>query len=61
MVQEADRQPPHKIDENMWRNREQIEEIIYLLEVSHWPSVVRDTMVSYLSKAMKKMQLVRTT
>ncbi|XP_022861017.1 uncharacterized protein LOC111381464 isoform X1 [Olea europaea var. sylvestris] len=40
LVQEADRQPPHKIDENMWRNREQIEEIIYLLEVSHWPSVL---------------------
>ncbi|KAL2457862.1 gold [Abeliophyllum distichum] len=41
LVQEADRQPPHKIDENMWRNREQIEEILYLLEVSQWPRVLQ--------------------
>ncbi|KAK2981887.1 hypothetical protein RJ640_010404 [Escallonia rubra] len=37
LVQEAESQPPHKIDENMWKNREQIEEILFLLESSHWP------------------------
>ncbi|KAK6943320.1 hypothetical protein RJ641_024422 [Dillenia turbinata] len=37
LVEEADRQPPHKIDENMWKNREVIEEILYLIERSHWP------------------------
>jgi hypothetical protein len=41
LVHEADRQPPHKIDENMWKNREHIEEILFLLETSHWPAVVR--------------------
>ncbi|KAI3474321.1 hypothetical protein Pfo_029109 [Paulownia fortunei] len=34
---DAERQPPHKVDENMWKNREQIEEILFLLEVPHWP------------------------
>ncbi|KAJ4704167.1 GOLD domain containing protein [Melia azedarach] len=38
LIEEADRQPPHKIDENMWKNREHIEEIIFLLERSHWPT-----------------------
>ncbi|KAL4587246.1 hypothetical protein LXL04_000114 [Taraxacum kok-saghyz] len=37
LVKEADLHPPHKIDENMWKNREQIEEIILLLDRSHWP------------------------
>nr|XP_043611525.1 uncharacterized protein LOC122583162 [Erigeron canadensis] len=37
LLKEVESQPPHKIDENMWKNREQIEEIIFLLESSHWP------------------------
>ncbi|CAI9284762.1 unnamed protein product [Lactuca saligna] len=37
LVQEAESQPPHKLDENMWKNREHIEEIIFLLQSSHWP------------------------
>lgn len=41
LIEEADRQPPHKIDENMWKNREHMEEIIFLLERSHWPATVR--------------------
>lgn len=41
LVKEADCPPPHKIDENMWKNREQIEEILFLLERSHWPPLVR--------------------
>ncbi|XP_059462560.1 uncharacterized protein LOC132191516 isoform X1 [Corylus avellana] len=41
LLDEADRQPPHKIDENMWKNREHIEEILFLLETSHWPVVLQ--------------------
>jgi hypothetical protein len=26
--------PPHKIDENFWKNREQIEEMLYLLDTT---------------------------
>lgn len=38
LILEAESQPPHKIDENMWKNREQIEEILFLLETSNWPT-----------------------
>jgi hypothetical protein len=31
---------PHKIDENTWRNREQVEEILFLLHKDNWPSSV---------------------
>lgn len=48
LIQEADSQPPHKMDENMWKNREHIEEILFLLERPHWPSVVRNIKFSYL-------------
>ncbi|PWA85960.1 GOLD domain-containing protein [Artemisia annua] len=41
LLNEVESQAPHKIDENMWKNREQIEEIIFLLETSHWPKSVR--------------------
>ncbi|KAI3781425.1 hypothetical protein L2E82_11439 [Cichorium intybus] len=37
LIEEAESQPPHKLDENMWKNREHIEEILFLLETSHWP------------------------
>ncbi|XP_047322961.1 uncharacterized protein LOC124926724 [Impatiens glandulifera] len=38
---EAKVQAPRKTDENFWKNREQIEEIIFLLEKSNWPDLVR--------------------
>ncbi|KAI3742808.1 hypothetical protein L1987_60504 [Smallanthus sonchifolius] len=41
LLEEVESQPPHKIDENMWKNREQIEEIIFLLENSHWPKLLQ--------------------
>ncbi|KAL0672041.1 hypothetical protein Bca4012_000021 [Brassica carinata] len=36
------REPPHKIDENMWKNREQMEEILFLLQPSRWPVQLRE-------------------
>ncbi|KAJ7942446.1 GOLD domain containing protein [Quillaja saponaria] len=47
LVNEAERQPPHKIDENMWKNRENIEEIIFLLERSHWPEALQQQSTPY--------------
>ncbi|KAF2306563.1 hypothetical protein GH714_019472 [Hevea brasiliensis] len=41
LVDEADRLPVHKIDENMWKNREHMEEILFLLDYSRWPSALR--------------------
>lgn len=37
LVHEAESHPPHKVDENLWKNREQLEEILFLLESSNWP------------------------
>ncbi|KAM1563738.1 hypothetical protein EV2_039290 [Malus domestica] len=37
LVSELDSEPPHKVDENMWKNREPMEEILFLLEKPHWP------------------------
>ncbi|KAK4749539.1 hypothetical protein SAY87_026988 [Trapa incisa] len=41
LVGDADRSAPHKIDENMWKNREHMEEIVFLLEESRWPPALR--------------------
>ena len=41
LLDEANQPPPHKIDENMWKNRENVEEILFLLEKSRWPQEVR--------------------
>ncbi|KAF4376881.1 hypothetical protein G4B88_018421 [Cannabis sativa] len=41
LLHESDSPPPHKIDENMWKNREHIEEILFLLDTSHWPPTLQ--------------------
>uniref|UniRef100_I1MQR2 GOLD domain-containing protein n=1 Tax=Glycine max TaxID=3847 RepID=I1MQR2_SOYBN len=41
LINEADQQPPHKMDENMWKNREYIEETIFLLQSSNWPEALK--------------------
>ncbi|KAM7532126.1 hypothetical protein LguiB_035536 [Lonicera macranthoides] len=46
LVHEAGCQPPHKIDENMWKNREQIEEILVLLERPRWPKVLQQQLTA---------------
>ncbi|KAL3681853.1 hypothetical protein R1sor_024809 [Riccia sorocarpa] len=33
---------PHKLDENLWKNREQVEEILYLFEKAHWPATLKE-------------------
>ncbi|XP_026415392.1 uncharacterized protein LOC113310814 isoform X2 [Papaver somniferum] len=40
LAQEVESATPHKIDQNMWKNREHIEEILYVMEGSHWPKMV---------------------
>lgn len=40
VVDESERRPPHKVDENMWKNREHMEEIIFLLDRARWPQAV---------------------
>ncbi|XP_078445124.1 retinal-binding protein [Wolffia australiana] len=54
LVREADSPAPHKLDENMWRNREYIEEILFLLEKSQWPRLLQE----YAEKAgtLEKLQ-----
>ncbi|KAK1349169.1 GOLD domain-containing protein, partial [Heracleum sosnowskyi] len=46
LLHEAESQPPHKIDENMWKNREHMEEILFLLEKSHWPNEIQQQSTS---------------
>ncbi|XP_038881965.1 uncharacterized protein LOC120073287 isoform X2 [Benincasa hispida] len=43
LLDEANQHPPHKIDENMWKNRENVEEILFLLEKSRWPQEVQES------------------
>ncbi|CAI5463648.1 unnamed protein product, partial [Closterium sp. Yama58-4] len=33
--------PPHKLDENFWKNREQLEEILFLLDDAQLPAAVK--------------------
>lgn len=30
----------HKIDENLWMNREQVEETLFLFDEANWPAAV---------------------
>ncbi|KAL9259664.1 hypothetical protein AKJ16_DCAP05652 [Drosera capensis] len=59
LVHEVDHEPPHKIDENMWKNREHIEEVLFLLERSNWPlplqqlSAPNDSEIAYLLEQLK--------
>ncbi|GMN40692.1 hypothetical protein TIFTF001_009914 [Ficus carica] len=46
LLHEVDSRPPHKIDENMWKNREHIEEILFLLERPHLPPALQQPATS---------------
>ncbi|KAL6865105.1 hypothetical protein ACP4OV_016256 [Aristida adscensionis] len=41
LTQEAAGTPAHKIDENLWKNREQMEEILFLLDKSRRPTALQ--------------------
>ncbi|WOK93723.1 hypothetical protein Cni_G02423 [Canna indica] len=41
LLEEVDQPPAHKIDENLWKNRENIEEIISLLKEVHRPRMLQ--------------------
>ncbi|KAI3994067.1 hypothetical protein MKX01_012324, partial [Papaver californicum] len=41
LAQEVESPAPHKIDQNMWKNREHIEELFYLIGGSHWPILLQ--------------------
>ncbi|XP_058075212.1 uncharacterized protein LOC131223736 isoform X2 [Magnolia sinica] len=41
LLHEADSPPPHKTDENLWKNREHIEEILFLLDKCQWPKLLK--------------------
>ncbi|MCO5569646.1 hypothetical protein L7F22_023362 [Adiantum nelumboides] len=51
--------PPHKIDENFWKNREQIEEVLDLLKESNRPAFQNlqqcDTVFNEISAAMRSL------
>lgn len=61
LAQDVEVEPPHKIDENMWRNREHIEEILFLLEKSQWPKSLQskatseDTEIATVIEDLKAM------
>ncbi|KAG6482419.1 hypothetical protein ZIOFF_059050 [Zingiber officinale] len=42
LVQEVDRQPAHKVDQNLWKNRENLEEILFLLDQAHRPRMFQE-------------------
>lgn len=46
--------PPHKIDENLWKNREQIEEILDLLDQKNWPA----SLCQHESSSLKELPAV---
>lgn len=43
LVAQLEFAPPHKMDENLWKNREKIEELLYLLDRQQWPEKVSIT------------------
>eukprot|EP00897_Mesotaenium_endlicherianum_P002508 jgi/Mesen1/2285/ME000154S01453 len=75
MVESLIFEAPHKIDENLWKNREQIEEIMRLLQKEHWPAglakidnslaerfeVVSTTLTEELKKLMSVIQTYQST
>eukprot|EP00246_Nothoceros_aenigmaticus_P011151 TRINITY_DN2929_c0_g1_i3.p1 TRINITY_DN2929_c0_g1~~TRINITY_DN2929_c0_g1_i3.p1 ORF type:complete len:440 (+),score=82.33 TRINITY_DN2929_c0_g1_i3:485-1804(+) len=42
LVADLEFSPPHKMDENLWKNREKIEELLYLLDRQRWPEKLQE-------------------
>lgn len=43
LVAQLEFAPPHKMDENLWKNREKIEELLYLLDRQQWPEKLQES------------------
>lgn len=41
VIKDAELPAPHKMDHNMWKNREYIEQILFLLEEPNWPKLLQ--------------------
>lgn len=52
LIKKLEAPAPHKLDENLWRNREQIEEILSLVSNKRWPSSVSYLFLFCLSCGM---------
>ncbi|KAJ7520124.1 hypothetical protein O6H91_20G067700 [Diphasiastrum complanatum] len=48
--------PPHKIDENLWKNREQIEEILYLLQKTNFPRILKEQDTPELNSVVETLE-----
>ncbi|PKI44594.1 uncharacterized protein LOC116206866 [Punica granatum] len=59
LVEEADRSAPHKVDENMWKNREHMEEIVFLLDRSRWPPALRQQSAPELAELATSFDQIR--
>ncbi|CAI9097138.1 OLC1v1033484C1 [Oldenlandia corymbosa var. corymbosa] len=59
--EEAECEAPHKIDENMWKNREQIEEIMFLLDSSTWQSLQSPSMPQVSSRVSRLKDKLAST
>ncbi|BBN15557.1 hypothetical protein MPTK1_6g20520 [Marchantia polymorpha subsp. ruderalis] len=56
MMEELQIIVPHKIDENLWKNREQIEEILHLFEEGSWPKALKGQSASTnVVKALERL------
>ncbi|CAK7343422.1 unnamed protein product [Dovyalis caffra] len=58
LLKEAEGEAPHKIDENMWKNREHMEEILFLLDKSRCPPALQDDseLATVVNKLREKFQ-----
>ncbi|XP_050238716.1 uncharacterized protein LOC126688147 isoform X2 [Mercurialis annua] len=56
VIEEVERDPLHKIDENMWKNREHMEEILFMLQNSRWPAPASTGEDSELGTVISKIR-----
>lgn len=55
LIKKLEAPAPHKLDENLWRNREQIEEILSLVSNKRWPSSLKAEGTPELKSAAERV------